>query len=104
MRAPPAIVGMTGDMVAAEVMMMGFDPNGIPGAPEIIAPVGIIGVSGGGFESFESVSPGIRRIRSIFGVLAAGASTVGVFLLECTSRRCCSSLEIVQFSTITICD
>lgn len=102
---PPAIVGITGDMVAADVMIIGFDPNDIPGgAPAMIVPVGMIGASGGGFESFESVSPGIRRIRSIFDVLAAGASTVGVFLLECTSRRCCNSLEIVQFSTITICD
>lgn len=93
-----------GEIVDAAVIMMGLDPNGIPDAPAIIVPVGMIGASGGGrFVSFDSVSPGIRRIRSTFGALT-GASTVGDFRLAWTSMRCCSSLLIVQLSTITICD
>lgn len=78
---------LTGEIVVADVMMIGFVPNGMPDAPAMMVPVGMIGARGGGFESFESVSPGIRRIRSTLEVLA-GTSTVGVFLLAWTSKRC----------------
>lgn len=100
---------VTGAMVAADVMMIGCGPRGIPDGPAIIVPGGIIGVKGGGFKSpVERVSPGILLIRSKLGVpvgmVAGSGVSVGVFLLECTLSICCNSLLIVQFSAITICD
>lgn len=75
----PAIL-TTGEIELADVMMSGLVPIDMPEFPAMMAPdVGMIGARGGG--SFESVSPGMRRIRSTLGALATGISAVGVFLL-----------------------
>lgn len=85
----PVIV--IGARVAADVIMSGLWPKGIPDAPAMMVPGGIMGVKGGGLNSaVDSVSPGILLMRSKFGapVSTGDASGVGVFLLACTSSRC----------------